>query len=90
MRSVWFGTHPEPGKRWRVTLSIVAMGAGFKKATESALSADKTAKTVTVKVKMAFSRNVHECILPPPLLAFLLFHLSVCPRSSLALWHPHS
>ena len=88
MRSVWFGTHPEPGKRWRVTLSIVAMGAGFKKATERALSADKTAKTVTVKVKMAFSRNVHECILPPPLFAFFsalcfsrkqLFHLSVFP-----------
>ena len=29
-----------------------------------ALSADSTARTVTVKVKMAFSRNVQECILP--------------------------
>ena len=58
------GGYPEPGRRWSLTLSIVAMGSGLRKATDSAFSADSTAKTVTVKVKMAFSRNVHECMPP--------------------------
>jgi len=47
-----------------LTLSIVATGSGLRNATDSALSADRTASTVTVKVKMALSRNVHECIVP--------------------------
>ena len=41
---------------------MVAVGTGFRKATESAFRAESTASTVTVNVKMAFSRNVHECI----------------------------
>jgi hypothetical protein len=44
---------------------MVATGSGLRNATESALSAESTASTVTVKVKMAFRRKVHECILPP-------------------------
>ena len=56
------GTNPEPGRRCSWTLSMVAVGTGFRKATESAFRAESTASTVTVNVKMAFSRNVHECI----------------------------
>ena len=39
------------------------MGVSF---TVNAFNAERTARTVTVNVKMAFKRNVQECILQHP------------------------